>query len=373
MLKAASDEHKEVLADAGEVKTAFVPPRSGQVQTLHGRITDEQAGYGRLEGQWYVTWGRRIERHCGSSASAGWCAASLRSCLGRGQSAGAGTWSSARRSRGSCPAMNLFALGAGLDCSAPPGAEQLRSPSSRSDRPPDGLHGIRPPCRLGLRRAVAHRLELRRGLKAAGKKLKAFGEAITGMGTKTGGCGRCRDGALRRLCQGLRLRRQELANMSQRTGISVEALSELALRRPAVRHRDGDAGGGHRRMQKDDRRRRPSAQQVRARSPGKLGLTVGRPARPLARSAVQAHCRSPVRRSPEPGRTRGAGHAALRPLRHAAICPYARRRQGSKPLPGEARKLGLTMSSAEDARRPRELPRRRSGDALEGLKKRRAS
>ncbi len=61
LLKAASDEHKEVLADASEVKTAL-SEATGQVTSLEQRITNEQERYAHLEGRWYVTWGRRIER-----------------------------------------------------------------------------------------------------------------------------------------------------------------------------------------------------------------------------------------------------------------------------------------------------------------------
>jgi len=60
-LRAASDEHKEVLSDAAEVRTALVGARE-QAVSLAAAVSEQKTAYAKLEGRWYVAWGRRIER-----------------------------------------------------------------------------------------------------------------------------------------------------------------------------------------------------------------------------------------------------------------------------------------------------------------------
>lgn len=60
-LAAASEEHTEVLADAAQTHDALNSTRQ-QVAKLNDTISDGQAAYGKLEGRWYVRWGRWIER-----------------------------------------------------------------------------------------------------------------------------------------------------------------------------------------------------------------------------------------------------------------------------------------------------------------------
>lgn len=60
-LTAASEEHTEVLSDVAETKTALVAAKT-QVNTLNTTIADREASYRKLEGRWFVAWGRRLER-----------------------------------------------------------------------------------------------------------------------------------------------------------------------------------------------------------------------------------------------------------------------------------------------------------------------
>jgi len=68
-----------------------------------------------------------------------------------------------------------------------------------------------------------------KGLQAAEKKLKAFGEGITSIGTRLAGLGA---GVVTPLIGAAKVFSDmggDLADMSQRTGVSVEALSELGF------------------------------------------------------------------------------------------------------------------------------------------------
>jgi hypothetical protein len=67
-----------------------------------------------------------------------------------------------------------------------------------------------------------------RGLQSASKKLKAFGEAITGWGEKLAAIGTAVAAPLIASAKVFAEMGDQMAKMSQRTGISVEALSELA-------------------------------------------------------------------------------------------------------------------------------------------------
>lgn len=60
-LAAATDEHKEVIADAAETKQALDATVT-QITALEGQVVAAQADYTKLESRWYVRWGRWIER-----------------------------------------------------------------------------------------------------------------------------------------------------------------------------------------------------------------------------------------------------------------------------------------------------------------------
>lgn len=60
-LTAASDEHTEVLANAAHTYDALKGAQQ-QVTALNDTIADREAAYSKLEGRWFVRWGRWIER-----------------------------------------------------------------------------------------------------------------------------------------------------------------------------------------------------------------------------------------------------------------------------------------------------------------------
>ncbi len=69
--------------------------------------------------------------------------------------------------------------------------------------------------------------KLVKGLQKAGKKLKAFGETISGWGKKLAGIGTAVAAPLVGFAKAFASGSKELQTMSQRTGVSVAALSEL--------------------------------------------------------------------------------------------------------------------------------------------------
>src|SRR6187402_476720 len=68
-----------------------------------------------------------------------------------------------------------------------------------------------------------------KGLASAGKRLQAFGATVTGIGLKIAGVGAAAVGGLAALAKGFSDAGGTLADMSQRTGVSVEALSALGF------------------------------------------------------------------------------------------------------------------------------------------------
>lgn len=70
--------------------------------------------------------------------------------------------------------------------------------------------------------------KLVKGLQKAGKKLKAFGDSIAGWGKKLMGIGSAITAPLVGFAKVFASGSKELQTLSQRTGISVAALSELA-------------------------------------------------------------------------------------------------------------------------------------------------
>ena len=59
-LRSASDEHQEVLDQAQEVRSALATTQH-QIADLQSSLRQSEANLQRLDGRWYVTWGRRIE------------------------------------------------------------------------------------------------------------------------------------------------------------------------------------------------------------------------------------------------------------------------------------------------------------------------
>jgi len=60
-LAAATDEHKEVIADAAETRQALESTVT-QISALEGQVVAIRSDYTKLESRWYVRWGRWIER-----------------------------------------------------------------------------------------------------------------------------------------------------------------------------------------------------------------------------------------------------------------------------------------------------------------------
>ncbi len=60
-LRSASDEHREVLNQIQEVRSALAMTQH-QIAVLSGSLKQSEANLQRLDGRWYVTWGRWIER-----------------------------------------------------------------------------------------------------------------------------------------------------------------------------------------------------------------------------------------------------------------------------------------------------------------------
>lgn len=112
-----------------------------------------------------------------------------------------------------------------------------------------------------------------KGLQAAEKKLQAFGVGITSIGTKLAGLGA---GVVTPLLGAAKVfadMGSDLADMSQRAGVSVEALSELGF---AAEQSGADIEtleGGLRKMQKQVVEAASGSESARE-ALGKLGLTV---------------------------------------------------------------------------------------------------
>lgn len=60
-LAAASSEHEQVLEGAGEAREGIQKTQE-ELTSAAGELTRQKERYVRLEEQWYVCWGRRIER-----------------------------------------------------------------------------------------------------------------------------------------------------------------------------------------------------------------------------------------------------------------------------------------------------------------------
>lgn len=106
LLKAASEEHKEVLVAAAETREALTGA-SGEIEKLQEQLGDEQSRFSSLEAKWYVTWGRRVERALWV-IGIGWLACGIASVVfGLGNPL-SGTWRVGKEITRLVPAMNLF-------------------------------------------------------------------------------------------------------------------------------------------------------------------------------------------------------------------------------------------------------------------------
>lgn len=60
-LDAASHEHAEAIKSTNRASSELQHVNT-ELATIQGKLTDAKTDYSKLEGKWYVRWGRRIER-----------------------------------------------------------------------------------------------------------------------------------------------------------------------------------------------------------------------------------------------------------------------------------------------------------------------
>ncbi len=198
-----------------------------------------------------------------------------------------------------------------------------------------------------------------RGLRAAEKKLKAFGEGVRNLGLKVIGIGAAIGAPLAASAKLFAGMGDSVAKMAVRTGLSVEALSELQYAAGQSGVEISELEGGIRRMQRtvvDAERGLGSAVDGLA----DLGLTAAdfKGLSPEQQFKLLAEAISrvedPTRRAAMAMEVFGRSGTALLPL-------FASGARGIEALQAEARRLGLTMSG-EDARAAEAL-----GDAFDRL------
>ncbi len=189
--------------------------------------------------------------------------------------------------------------------------------------------------------------KLVRGLRRAEKKLKAFGESIRNLGLKTMGVG---SGLLAPLAAAAQLFAgygDSVAKMAQRTGLSVEALSELQYAARLSGVEVTALEGGLRRMQQtiyDAGRGLSTATEALAQlnltTADLAGLAPEQQFKLLAERISQVE--DPTLKAALAMSIFGRSGTQLLPL-------FASGAKGIEMLQAEARRLGLTMSS-EDAK-----------------------
>jgi hypothetical protein len=185
-----------------------------------------------------------------------------------------------------------------------------------------------------------------KGLQAAEKKLKAFGEGITSIGTKLAGLGA---GVITPLIGTAKVFSDmggDLADMSQRTGVSVEALSELGFAAEQSGSDMETLENSLRKMQKQITEAAGGSQSA-TDALGKLGLTVAdlsglSPDQQLKRIGDRlSGIEDPATKAAVAMEIFGKSGTKLLPL-------FAGGARGIEELQQQARELGLTMST-EDA------------------------
>jgi TolA-binding protein len=185
-----------------------------------------------------------------------------------------------------------------------------------------------------------------KGLQAAEKKLKAFGEGITSIGTKLAGLGA---GVVTPLIGAAKVFSDmggDLADMSQRTGVSVEALSELGFAAEQSGSDMETLENSLRKMQKQIAEAAGGSTSA-TDALGKLGITVAdlsglSPDEQLKRIGDRlSGIEDPAAKAAVAMEIFGKSGTKLLPL-------FAGGARGIEELQQQARELGLTMST-EDA------------------------
>ncbi|MFN9365698.1 MAG: hypothetical protein ACK6CE_13000, partial [Planctomycetota bacterium] len=185
-----------------------------------------------------------------------------------------------------------------------------------------------------------------KGLQAAEKKLKAFGEGITSIGTKLAGLGAGVVTPLIGAAQVFSDMGGDLADMSQRTGVSVEALSELGFAAEQSGSDMETLENSLRKMQKQIAEAAGGSTSA-ADALGKLGLTVAdltglSPDEQLKRIGDRlSGIEDPAAKAAVAMEIFGKSGTKLLPL-------FAGGARGIEELQQQAQELGLTMST-EDA------------------------
>jgi hypothetical protein len=200
---------------------------------------------------------------------------------------------------------------------------------------------------------------LTKGLAAASQKLMAFGAGLTSLGTKLAGIGTALTTPFVLAAKSFADMGSELVDMSQRTGVSAEALSELGY---AAEQSGADLEtleGGLRKMQKFVVGAAGGSKEARD-ALGKLGLSVAdfkalAPEDQFKLIADRlAGIANPTQRAALAMEVFGKSGTKLLPL-------FADGAQGIEALQQKARDLGLTISN-EDAAAAEEF-----GDTLDTL------
>jgi hypothetical protein len=183
-----------------------------------------------------------------------------------------------------------------------------------------------------------------KGLQKASKKLKAFGEAISGWGQKLAGIGTAITAPLIGFAKASAAGSKELQTMSQRTGISVEALSELGYAAQLSGTDMETLEVGIKRMQKTIAQAAMGSQSA-ADALGELGLTVENlrglsPDQQFKLIADKlAAIQSPAVRAAIAMQIFGRQGTQLLPMLSQGAA-------GIEAMQEEARRLGLTASAA---------------------------
>ena len=189
--------------------------------------------------------------------------------------------------------------------------------------------------------------KLVRGLQNASKKLKAFGDAITGWGQKMTAIGAAVTAPLIGSAKAFSEMGDRMAKMSQRTGISVETLSELAYAAELSGADLDTLEGSLRKMQKAIVAAAEGSESA-TDALGKLGLTVAdlRGLSPDQQFKLIAdrlsQIQSPAVKAALAMELFGKSGTQLLPLMSEGA-------KGIEALQQQARDLGLTMST-EDAK-----------------------
>jgi hypothetical protein len=201
--------------------------------------------------------------------------------------------------------------------------------------------------------------KLVRGLRRAEKRLKAFGDRIRNFGLKIAGLGTAMLTPMLGAAKAFSSMGDQVAKMAKRTGLSVEALSELRFVASQTGTEFESLEMGFRRMQRSiyDAGRGLSTQ---TDALADLGLTY----EDLADLSPERQFKmlaEAISRIEDPTRKAALAQALFGRAGTQLLPMMASGAKGIEALQAEARRLGLTMSG-EDARAAEELT-----DALDSL------